>query len=211
MTKRRSAADLLGDEPDERIDATPRAPNNNEIGNAEWAKVRQGVTVAWLAGALTMDRKTVQKRLAKCPVKAKGQGGFPIYDLAQAMSYLVKSNFDIADYMRTMNPSELPPMLKKEYWQAENSRALYMQRAGDLWHTDDVLAVFAEAFKRIKDTLQVFPDDLEREAGLKKEQYEYTQQRLDALREELSRVLCDMPKHRQTKNLLAEDDDTRQT
>ncbi len=199
--KRRSAADLLGDD-------EPQAPiANSEIGNAEWAKVRQGVTVTWLAGALTMDRKTVQKRLASCPVKSKGQGGFPIYDLGQAMSYLVKPNFDIADYMRTMNPSELPPMLKKEYWQAENSRALYMQRAGDLWHTDDVLAVFSEAFKRIKDTLQVFPDDLERETGINRTQYEEAQKRTDMLRDELARTLIEMPKHRQTRNLLSDDTD----
>lgn len=187
----RSKEDLLGPEPE---------PTHAED---DWAKLRQGVTIGWLSGAFRMDRKTVKKRLAPLAPKEKRVSG-DLYDLEMACSYLIKPRFDVAEYIKTMNPQELPVMLRKEYWEAENKRAKFMRDAGELWHTDDVLAVFSEAFKRIKTTMQVWPDDVERVAGLNRDQYNTLIKLTDGLREELFKVLCEMPKERKTESLAAE-------
>ena len=185
--------DLLGPDPDEE-----------EVSSSvetDWGKLRSGVSITWLKGLTGMDHKTVKKRLGPC--KAKGKKlGFDVYDPIEALSYLIKPKFDVADYMKTMNIAELPPMLRKEYWEAENKKLTYQERAGELWRTSDVLAVFAEAFKLIKTTTQVWADDVERDAGLKAEQYKALIGRVDALREDLYRTLCEMPKDRNTASVL---------
>lgn len=179
----RSLKDLLGPQDEEPV----------STGESDWAKLRAGVTVSWLAGALRRDPKTVKKRLGPCKPKTR-QGGVDLYDLEEAMSYLVKPRFDIKDYLKTMNPTELPSMLRKEYWDAELKRLKFEEIAGELWPTASVLAVFAEAFKRIKNQMQVWADDVERESDLTPEQYKALTRRVDALRVDLHKQLVEMPK-----------------
>jgi len=184
MNTRRSDADLLGDEDEVRA----------ADAEMDWSKLRLGVTVNWLAGAFRLDRKTVKKRLGPLSPKTKSSKG-DLYDLEQAASYLVKPQFDVAEYMKKMNPNELPPMLRKEYWEAENKRMTYEERAGELWPTESVVAVLADAFKAIKNQMQVWIDDVERDAGLTREQYAAMQKRVDQLRDELFAKLCELPKN----------------
>lgn len=180
---RRDLGDFLGEEPEE---------DSNGPVETDWAKLRQGVSIVWLKGLLKMDAKTVKKRLASCSPIGK-KSGHDVYDPAMALSYLVKPRFDVKDYIKTMNPTELPPMLRKEFWDAENKRANYMERAGELWKTEHVVAVLSDAMKRIKTQLQIWADDVERDAGLNKEQYAALNQRIDSLREDIYNVLVTMP------------------
>ena len=192
-SNRRSRADLLGEDEPETVHTPVNDPETvHEAVETDWAKIRNGVTINWLAGAFRLDRKTVKKRLGTLSPKQKKSTG-DLYDLEQAASFLVKPQFDIKEYMKKMNPNELPPMLRKEYWEAENKRVSYEERAGELWPTDSVVAVFAEAFKLIKNQVQVWVDDIERDAGLTPEQYKSLTVRVDGLREELFKTLCEMP------------------
>lgn len=190
---RRNLDDILGN--------TPEVEEDESTVETDWAKLRKGVSLTWLAGFTRMDRKTVKKRLADCPAIAR-KSGSELYDPLLALSYLIKPRFDIRDYIKTMNPTELPPMLRKEFWDAENKRLKYQATAGELWPTESVLAVLAEAFKRIKQTTQVWADDVEREAGMPREQYVALIARVDALREDLYRTLVEMPKHQNTLSAL---------
>lgn len=194
----RSKADLLGDDP-ELDDSNSTA----EKPDTDWAKLRGGVSITWLSGFLKMDPKTVKKRLAPCSPLPDKKLGQEVFDPAMALSYLVKPRFDIKDYLKTMNPSELPPMLRKEFWEAETKRVAFMERAGDLWSTAEVVAVLADASKRIKTQTQVWADDVEREAGLNHDQYDALQKRVDALREDIYRSLCEMPKEHSTPSELS--------
>lgn len=203
MTQRRSLKDLLGP-------AEAEEPAQDALhGESDWAKLREGVTVSWLAGALRRDPKTVKKRLGPCRPKGK-KNGSDLYDLEEAMTYLVKPRFDIKEYLRSMNPTELPPMLRKEYWDAELKRLKWQEMAGELWPTAAVLEVLAEACKRIKNQVQVWADDVERDAGLSPDQYAALQSRVDVLRTDIHKVLVEMPKDRKSGSALGEgpvDDD----
>lgn len=187
--------DLLG--PTEE----PVEPENEEV-ETDWAKLKSGVTVRWLAGFLRMDDKTVRKRLSELrPVGKKS--GYDVYDPQLAMTYLVKPRMDsIKDYIRTMSPNELPPMLRKEFWDAENKRLNYLQRSGELWRTEDVFVVLAEAFKQAKNSMQIWPDELQREVGLSNEQYRALVRKVDDLRDDMFRNLVDMPKTKSTGPVL---------
>lgn len=193
---RRSLTDLLGDD-------EPPEPQKQEPVETDWAKLRNGVSVNWLSGFTKLDRKTVKKRLADCPAISV-KSGVEKYDPMLALSYLVKPRFDIHEYMKNMNPQDLPPMLRKEYWDAELKKAKWQREAGELWHTSDVLDVLAEAFKRIKTATQMWADDVEREAGLTREQYQALIRRVDVLREDLHKALIQMPAERKTGSVLDE-------
>ncbi len=195
----RSKADLLGDDviEDEREVIPSKAEAEQQV-ESDWAKLRAGVTIHWLHGLLNHDIKTIKKRLG--PLRPKGKvNGYEVYDIAEAMSYLVKPKFDITEYMKTMNPTELPVMLRKEYWEAQNKRATYMQRAGELWATEDVVAALAEAFKQAKNAMQIWPDEVQREVGLSNEQYRALVRKVDALRDDMFRNLVEIQKNRTTR------------
>jgi len=202
--RKRSLDDLLGGD-----DSNSEAPLTKAIDSKtdDWAQVRRGVTQAWLTGALRMDKRTVKKRLAECPIAEKKAGNIALYDLAQAMSFLVKPRFDIEDYMRNMNPEELPPRLKSEYWKAKRSEQEYKERAGELWHTEDVIMVLGDTAKTIRGVMQTWIDALERKTEVTPEQYRELQSMVDDLRNEIARALVEMPALGQTPNLLGEEDD----
>lgn len=195
----RTLEDLLGGDED-----TPTQRPNLKDGEDNWAILRRGVTIGWLAGFLGMHPDTVKKRLGECPALSN-QKGRERYDPKQALGYLITPKFDIKDYIRGMNPNELPPMLRKEYWQAEKNRLDYEERAGELWRTEAVIAALGMAFKHIKNQTQVFADDVEREGFLTPEQYKILNRRVDSYRDELFKLLCELPK--ESPNVLTERSD----
>lgn len=194
MARSRSDDDLFGVRTEEPLPAA----------EMDWATLRKGVSRNWLAGALKMDVQTVKKRLGGVKPIKKGNNNQDLYDFAEAMSYLVKPRIDVAEYIRGMNPRDLPGALKKEFWQAENQRLSYMERAGELWHTRDVLKVFADVAQLIRTTVQVWADDMERTGQLDREQYAMLRDKVDSLRDEVHKSLVDMPRRQKTESVLAD-------
>ncbi len=183
--KPRSAEDLLGEMPRKK----PPRPEDSET---EWHKLRDGVTQNWLVGFTRMHPNTVKRRLGKCPVLKK-EAGRDVYDPMIALSYLINPQIDVYDYIKNMQPNELPVMLRKEFWDAENKRLNYEERSGELWHTSDVHEVLSNVFKQIKNQMQVWTDDVERETKLTPEQYKILEARVDALRKSLDDTLKALP------------------
>lgn len=179
---------------------------NDIAATAALPAISTGVTVTWLASAFRMDRKTVAKKLAACPAIRQGRGGTPIYDFVQATGYLVRPRFDIREYIKTMKADELPPALQKDYWTAAKSRQQYMEKARDLWRTSDVFEVMGEVFKRIKTTVQLWPEMVEREHGLTAEQRITVTRMGDELLDMIHKSICTMRQERQTRSQVTEVD-----
>lgn len=156
-----------------------------------------GVTVAWLSQVFGMDPSTVKKRLADCPPMSRRKAGY-VYALPQAAKYLVKPVFDVQTYLRGMKPSDLPPQLTKEYWDAALKRQLWEERAGDLWRTAKVLEVLSDTFLMMKSTIQLWTEDLERKTGLTAEQRTELVKRTDSLQNEIHQSLVEMKSTRRT-------------
>lgn len=159
--------------------------------------VHAGVTVAWLSQVFGMDPTTVKKRLADCPPLHRRKAGY-VYDLKQAAAFLVKPVFDVNKYLRGMKPSELPPQLTKEYWDAALKRQTWEERAGDLWRTQKVIEILSDTFLMMKSTLQLWPEDIERSVGLTNEQRAELVRLVDQLQNELYRNLVELKSSRRT-------------
>lgn len=166
-----------------------------------------GVSPGWLGKVFGMDPNTVKKRLAECPPLSRRKSGGYLYSLPQAAAYLVKPVFDVREYLKTMQPKELPVHLQKEYWDALLKRQRFEERAGELWRTDDVLEVLGEAFKALKFQTQLWSDNLDRAVGLTDEQRNLLQGMTDALQTDLHQALVKMPELRATRSTVAELDD----
>lgn len=157
----------------------------------------QGVTVYWLSQVFGMTPETVRLRLADCtPESVHGRSNR--YRVRDAAPYLIEPNIDIEKYMKRMRPGDLPPLLQKEIWDAKLKRQKWEAQAGDLWHTQDVIAVLSEVFSTIKSTVQLWPDTVERTEGLTEDQRVLLIHMGDTLQDEIYRKLQEMAKAKKT-------------
>ena len=132
------------------------------------------------------------------------------YDIKVAAQYLVTPKMDIGTYLRVLKATDLPASLQKEIWDARLKRQKWEAQAGDLWHTQDVMAVLSSTFAIIKSTVQLWPDTVERQEGLTDAQRDLLVRLGDTLQDEIYHGLVDAARERSTKPSLFDvgDDDT---
>lgn len=185
--------------------ATGKMTTNGAEGpDMDIAQVHNGVTTSWLAQAFDMDPKTVKKKLADCPYVQKGTRGQRVYMLKTAAGFLVTPKLDMESYMRTVKVEDLPPRLQDGFWSAQNKKQKWEENAGELWRTSKVLDCFSRVFQRIKFSMQLWTDTLERATELTPEQQEKIAEMVAALLEELFKDMTSMGMDSQTRPTIAE-------
>jgi len=141
-------------------------------------------TMAQLAQLFETDAKTLPKRLRG--LRPSGQRhNTTTYKIREAAARIVKPGYAIEYYLRTMNHSELPPLLTKEYWNGQRARQIYEENAGDLWRTSQVVEGFAEAFKTLRMSLLLMADAVDRETELSEPQRKVIKRNIDGAIDEL--------------------------
>lgn len=166
--------DILGGAPAPQHDPEPEdaddgAPVGREFRSLKTQFVHdldRGVSIAWLAQAFTLGRKEVELKLNNCPVLRTGKGGSRLYDLRVATQYLVKPKIDVATYLESLDPKDLPERLRAAYWSARITEQKARSNARQLWHDEKVQAAFGEMFKLIKDTIRLWTDTIDESTGL---------------------------------------------
>lgn len=132
-------------------------------------EMQQGVSATFLAEAFHVSPHVVRRKLNS--LKPVGErGGDPIYDLAEAAQFLVKPRVDLAAYIKTLRPQDVPVPLQKQFWDSQNGRLKYMQEAGELWRTEAVQHLVGDLYKLIRQRVQLLSDTVERQTGLTDEQ-----------------------------------------
>lgn len=196
--------DLFADPPPKPDRAAARAERRAQ---AEAAKLppaltfRKPVGVTFLADIVGKQPKQIQKRLEKCPVvswEKHGQTSHPLYNFLEAMSYLVPPKGDIEDWFAQQNQASLPPNVSKAFWDMANQRERALLAAGDLWHTDDVLAVLSRVSMTIRQTSKMWIEDMPGKHMLTDEQYQFLMDQIADLGNEVKRALEDMPNQART-------------
>jgi len=166
--------------------------------------VLRGVNVNWLAQAFHMNPQTIKRRLRDCPVLSRRKEGY-IYDLAQAAGYLVEPIFDVDEYMKTAKIEDLPVRLQKEFWDAKNKRRAYELEAGELWRTEQIMDVFADAFQAIKYSTSLWLAEMDRERGVSTEDRKFFKTRIESLQNTMFTKLVEIAKTPKTKSILQEE------
>lgn len=122
--------------------------------------VMRGVTLNWLSQVFGIPHGKVKYLLKDCPIKAQHKNG-AIYELKVAASYLVKPVVDVEEYMKTLKIEDLPTRLQDQYWSAMNKRQKWEENAGLLWRTERVSAAVGELLLFVKESANLFVQNLE--------------------------------------------------
>lgn len=170
------------------------------------ALVYGGVSAAWLGHVFGMDKNTIKKKLAKCPVAAMKKAT-PHYAIKEAAAYLIPPKVDLLSYIKSLRPQDLPPVLSDAYWAAQLKRQKWEVNAGELWHTDDVMEVLGDMAKMLKNTIQLWTDELDRIHGLNDQQRTSLTQMCDGLLNEIHDTLVSAPLRKSTLASVADEDD----
>lgn len=192
--------DLLG------VPAPPEDSNAPIAKAPDLGLVIGGVSAAWLGHVFGMDKNTVKKRLAKCPVAGMNRGT-PHYLIREAATYLVNPKVDVEEYIRSLRPQDLPPHLNDTYWSALGKRQKVLADAKETWNTDDVLAVFGRVNMRIKSTVMLWVDEVDRVHGLTDEQREMLTRMADGLLEDIHELYVTEPSRGRTRSTIQEYDE----
>jgi hypothetical protein len=164
------------------------------------AAIYQGMSAYQLGRAFRMHSEDVLRRLGDLQPVGTGRAGAPLFDLAQAAARLVPPVITpemIDRYMRSVNHSHLPVMTSKHYWEGKRTRETYMEKANELWYTDDVTRVASESFQACRMSLMLLPDALRDDGNLSEWQFRLVQTIVDESIEGLrARLLTELRKIR---------------
>ena len=155
-----------------------------------------GASINQIAAMFGMTNTEVARKLRTLAPSGE-RSGYPIYKVGEAASYLVRPRVNIEAYVRKMGVRDLPPALQKDLWAAMNGQLKFEEAQGDVWRTERVHRFVAEAFKTVRMTLLLAPDNAERDGRMSPEFYEwfrsFIDQTLTSLHENMVEAMKDMP------------------
>lgn len=157
-----------------------------------------GVPTAWLSRVFGHSERSVKNRLIGIVPKGYTKRGAPLYVIAEAAPHLVEAKFDVEAVIKKMRPQDMPPMLQAVFWDGQNKKLTWAEKAGHLWHTDDVLSVLTEMFKTMRSTMQLWVETVEKAEQLKPAQVVFLRAQVDALQDELYQQMLDAQKNEAT-------------
>jgi len=159
----------------------------------------------FLARVLHMDPMTVKKRLHRCKPAATfgGGSGREVYYFHDALPFLVKPKMDIATYLKTLNPTDMPASVNKTFWEAERIKNKVLIETGEAWSDGGVLDVLGRVFMLMKERIPIITEGM-REAGLTDEQSAKLTGYADQMQKDLYDALVEQPKLYRTQPRRAE-------
>jgi len=150
----------------------------------EVREFRPGWSISRLAEEFGMDRKTVSGRIRDAGIPPAGKrSGYDVYRLADVAAAVLGFDEGAGGSEGVIDPRDLPPKDRKDYYQSENERLKVETTMGTLVPAVEVEADMADLVKQIVQFLDTLPDDLERKLALKPEQVVKVQERCDRIRQ----------------------------
>lgn len=163
-----------------------RRSNSNDIDTE--AMIFQGCNITQLAKIFRMERRDITPKIIDVSPVGK-RGGYDIYAIHEVAPHLVKPLYDVENYLRRMNFKDLPKELSKEFWNGQRAKQEYDIKAGNLWATETVVDLFAEAVKTLRMSMLLIPDTLSRQAGLDEAQRQAVTSYIDGTLNDLADLL----------------------
>jgi hypothetical protein len=174
------------------------------------AIIYQGASVNQLSQVFRMTSQDVARRIGDLAPVGIGRQNNPLYELRDAARRLIPIPITpemIDAYMRRVNGRDLPAVLNKLYWEGKLSRDRYLERANELWFTEDISRVASESFQSLRMSIMLIPDVLREQADLSDRQFRVVQRIVDdALEGTRVRLIADLRKPDQAGPGLVEED-----
>lgn len=162
----------------------PEKISKTTAGNDEASKgvIYDGATLSQLCELFHMDFRTLTRRLRRSDVKPCGKrNSYDIYQVHEVAPWVLPPKMDIEEYIKNMNPQDLPKMLTKEYWAGLRSRQNYLREEGELWSTTEIQSAFSEIVQILTMNARVIEDEVDRKAELTPRQRAVVKECIDSL------------------------------
>lgn len=199
------AKELAEREPDDAVAGL----GQNALPDA--ATFHRPVTRTFLATILGKQPRHLVKQLANCPVidwTENGGARIPLYDFKTAIRYCVDPPAGlIAQWIKSQSSTTLPPLINKAFWEAEAVKQRVEKQAGDLWVTEDVLEVLGRTALTIKESVNLWIENLPGKASITTEQYNALRREAAGLLDDIHQRLVAMPAAQRTRSLVARVED----
>lgn len=154
------------------------------------AEIASGLPVTELAKLFRTSLLNVRRKLANVRPIAE-RAGDPVYDIAEAAEWLVKPKVDVAEYIKSLRPADVPVALQKQFWDSQLGRQKFEENAGHLWRTEKVQMAVGDLFKVIRQKVRLFSDSVERETALSEEQRVIITRMADELLEDMYKAVVE--------------------
>lgn len=143
-----------------------------------------------IASAFRMDRGTVRRRLREAGVLPAGtKNGISTYALKDVGPALFGEVISAAD--DAINPDNLMPKDRKDWYQSENERIKFEKELRMLVPVEEVHREMSSLAKSVVNSLDSLPDLLERDAGLPPAMIEVVERIIDNVREQMYRAVLE--------------------
>lgn len=205
------ADDLLGEVAEIKANEMRGAykrPRSSPSVDDSLGDVLSGVSQRWFMLVFKLDRKTVVRALEGIKPVRISNAGSAYYSVREVAPRLIAPEMSITEYIATLKPEDLPEQLRESYWNVQAKSQKVRAAAGELWLTSDVIEVLGEVFKHVKNTIQLWPDTIEEQAGsFTDEQRRVLVTLTDELQKDIYTTIVEQAKKSRTKAQLKEIDD----
>jgi hypothetical protein len=149
-----------------------------------------GLSIGDLAAVFRVSRFIMTGAIASLqPVGRRHKS--PLYAIADVAPLIVKPVIEVESYIKGLKPKDLPPSLQKAFWDAQEARQSYEEKAGNLWHTHRVQLVIGKFVMIVRQRLVLATDQIDRMAPLSEDQRRLVQGTFDQVLSELQRAVSD--------------------
>lgn len=162
------------------------------------------VGITFMASVLGVETRRLLHKLSRCPSVGTNKKGAPLYMFKDAIRYCVEPKIDMAQWIKSQSATSLPPMINKNFWEAERTKMRVKAEAGELWHTNDVLQVYGEAAMAIKNEMTLWIENLPGSQELTTEQYDALRKKVIELQQTITDVMVNKPSETKTRSYLAD-------
>ena len=151
------------------VELTPRSHSRRLIEDA--FIVTNGATANQLGKMFGLNIRTVQDAMTANAVPIVGQkNGGALYKVKDAAPHLVPKIAPDQLWFAAMKKTDIPPAMRKEFWQAASARQAYEENNADLWRTEAVQQLVGSIFKAASLAIRMIADNVERDTGLNPQQ-----------------------------------------
>lgn len=137
-----------------------------------------------MARMFGVHRHTVRSKIEKAGIKSVDKHkGAPIY-LVSEVAQAIYGN-EVYNEDGEIDPEALSPSEQRDYWHAKQKKLDFLASIKTYTHQSEVTAEFAELAKRLKETIQSYPDIAETEQGASPQEVERLILLCDSLQEKI--------------------------
>lgn len=101
------------------------------------------------------------------------------YDIYEVAALVVPPRWTDEEWEKVLTRRSFPPKMTKEFWGAKQARQNYLQSAGELWPTHEVVATLGDVLKTVSMGVKLITDNIERETGLTQKQRDLINEMVD--------------------------------